>query len=63
MSEKPKTPPQQQSRPPESRPEDEDEVEISSEDSFPASDPPSYSPISHTGKPRHDEGQDKKPKP
>lgn len=39
---------------PRCKPENGDEVvEIASEDSFPASDPPSYSPITHTGKPVH----------
>ncbi len=34
-----------------SEPKEEDEVEIAGEDSFPASDPPSYSPVRHPGKP------------
>ncbi|MGE5545897.1 MAG: hypothetical protein ACM33T_03295 [Solirubrobacterales bacterium] len=42
-----------------STPEDEDAVETSSEDSFPASDPPSYTPVSHTGKPKPEERGDK----
>lgn len=41
-----------------SNPEEEDCVDVASEDSFPASDPPSYTPISHTGRPRG-EGEDK----
>jgi|AGTN01.1.fsa_nt_gi hypothetical protein len=32
--------------------EDGDEVDQAGEDSFPASDPPSHTPISHPGKPR-----------
>lgn len=32
----------------------EDDVEIASEDSFPASDPPSHTPIRHTGNPKHE---------
>lgn len=35
-----------------SAPEDEDEVDVAGEDSFPASDPPSHTPISHPGNPR-----------
>lgn len=31
--------------------EDEDEVEREGEDSFPASDPPSFTPVSHPGRP------------
>lgn len=50
MGEKQKSPPPHQSKPEQ---EEEDEVEIAGEDSFPASDPPSYSPITHTGKPVH----------
>ncbi len=34
-----------------SNPEDEDGVDLAGEDSFPASDPPSHTPISHPGKP------------
>lgn len=34
-----------------SDPADEDDVDLASEDSFPASDPPSHTPISHPGKP------------
>jgi hypothetical protein len=34
-----------------STPDEDDEVELASEDSFPASDPPSHTPISHPGKP------------
>ncbi|HLO75858.1 MAG TPA: hypothetical protein VK196_05315 [Magnetospirillum sp.] len=34
-----------------SNPEDEDDVDLAGEDSFPASDPPSHTPISHPGKP------------
>lgn len=37
-----------------SEPETEDDVELASEDSFPASDPPSYTPINHPGKPEHE---------
>ncbi|MEW5726959.1 MAG: hypothetical protein AB1918_03960 [Pseudomonadota bacterium] len=35
-----------------SEPREEDEVEVASEDSFPASDPPSNSPVRHPGKPK-----------
>lgn len=34
-----------------SNPEGEDAVDLTGEDSFPASDPPSNTPISHPGKP------------
>lgn len=34
-----------------SNPIDEDEVDVAGEDSFPASDPPSHTPISHAGNP------------
>ncbi|MCR6633188.1 MAG: hypothetical protein NVV74_25845 [Magnetospirillum sp.] len=39
-----------------STPDDEDEVDLASEDSFPASDPPSYTPVNHPGKPCADKG-------
>ena len=47
-----------------STPED-DEVELAGEDSFPASDPPSYTPVRHPGNPEHegDEGSEAKDKP
>lgn len=40
-----------------SDPEDEDSVDLASEDSFPASDPPSNTPISHPGKPCADKNK------
>lgn len=39
-----------------SDPADEDDVDLAGEDSFPASDPPSYTPISHPGKPCGEKG-------
>lgn len=39
-----------------SNPDDEDAVDLASEDSFPASDPPSHTPISHPGKPCDNKG-------
>jgi hypothetical protein len=40
-----------------SEPENEDQVDVASEDSFPASDPPSYTSASHTGTPCETERQ------
>lgn len=42
-----------------SNPEEEDSVDVASEDSFPASDPPSYTAISHTGTPCEDDRKGK----
>lgn len=40
-----------------SDPAEEDKVEVASEDSFPASDPPSYTSVRHPGKPRQTKPQ------
>lgn len=42
-----------------SDPDEDDKVELASEDSFPASDPPSYTPVSHPGPPPEDQESDK----
>jgi hypothetical protein len=42
------------------KPGQRDIVEVSSEDSFPASDPPSFTPVTALGPPEHGDGEDEK---